>query len=65
MHGGINGGRICWSVLHTRCFGSVQSNYASKMKTCLDCPFYKLVKSEEGSALLSPSEVLRKLNPVE
>ena len=46
---GKNGGRACWRVAGTVCEGTVQSTFASKIKVCSVCEFYKIVKEEEGN----------------
>jgi len=55
VHGGTNAGRACWSVKHTLCGGSVQSNLAVKLSQCVSCEFYKLVTSEEPTMLSTSS----------
>ena len=47
INGGRNGGRCCWAVAGTLCFGKVQGTYAKKNKDCLDCGFYWTVADEE------------------
>lgn len=51
--GGVNrgqqGGRFCWAVTGTFCGGKVQGSFVQKQKSCTECDFYKLVKSEEGA----------------
>jgi hypothetical protein len=47
IHGGINGGRVCWVVTGTFCDGNVQGSFASKLSSCLECEFYKHVANEE------------------
>lgn len=53
VHDGINsgafGGRFCWAVAGTMCNGKVQGTFAEKRQSCVQCPFYKLVRAEEGS----------------
>lgn len=48
INGGTNGGRICWAVAGTFCDGQVQGTFAIKILTCIKCPFFQLVKQEEG-----------------
>jgi len=52
VHGGINGGRACWVVLRTKCYGSIQKTYEQKHSTCSGCDFYKSVIEEEETAFL-------------
>lgn len=47
---GMGSGRYCWKVAGTLCDGELQGTYAEKIKTCLECDFYKMVKSEEGKS---------------
>ena len=51
MNGGINGGRVCWSVAGTLCEGMVQGTYASKLGFCLKCDFCRLVLEEEQTQI--------------
>ncbi|HTS48102.1 MAG TPA: hypothetical protein VMH05_09165 [Bryobacteraceae bacterium] len=51
VNGGKNGGRICWAIAGTLCGGKVQGSFAQKMANCGQCPFYGLVKQEEGAAV--------------
>jgi hypothetical protein len=51
VHGGVNGGRVCWAIAGTLCDGRVQGSRASKMETCLACEFCLLVLKEEGASL--------------
>ncbi len=61
LHGGRCGGRACWAITGTLCGGKVQGTFASKMGSCLDCDFYKLVKHEEGFAFESIDSILNRL----
>jgi len=58
LHGGINGGRGCWALTGTFCGGSVQGTFATKLKNCLECEWYKLVASEEGKSLQNARAIL-------
>ena len=49
-HDGTNAGRSCWIVCGTLCQGQVQGTFAHKFKSCEQCDFYRLVKSEERAA---------------
>jgi hypothetical protein len=42
-------GRCCWRVAGTLCEGQVQGTYAKKLKTCIECEFFKQAQEEEGS----------------
>ena len=46
-YGGRNGGRCCWTVAGTYCFGEVQGTFAKKFKNCMECDFFWLVANEE------------------
>lgn len=48
-HDGVNAGRACWIMAGTFCNGVVQGSFAQKLDNCIECDFYKLVKSEEGA----------------
>jgi hypothetical protein len=58
---GKNGGRTCWAIAGTFCKGKVQGSYAKKIKDCLKCDFYQLVKREEGKDYLDSAKILRRL----
>lgn len=47
INGGTNGGRSCWAVAGTACFGKVQGTFAAKFGDCMDCEFFWTVASEE------------------
>jgi len=47
IHGGTNGGRSCWAVAGTFCFGEVQGTFANEFKNCMDCEFFWLIHGEE------------------
>jgi hypothetical protein len=42
-------GRYCWKIAGTLCGGVVQGTYATKLKNCVSCEFYKMVKVEQGN----------------
>jgi hypothetical protein len=46
-YGGRNGGRCCWTVAGTYCFGEVQGTFAKKFNNCMECDFFWRVASEE------------------
>ena len=49
VNNGKNAGRLCWYVAGTFCEGKVNGTFCQKLQTCLDCEFYKEVKSEENN----------------
>ena len=57
-NGGKNGGRACWAVTGTLCGGKVQGSFAMKLKNCMACDFYKLVKEEEGADYVYSKQIL-------
>jgi hypothetical protein len=61
LHGGECGGRACWAIGGTLCGGKVQGSFASKIKNCLECDFYHLVKCEEGDRFSSIDSILNRL----
>ena len=61
LHGGINGGRVCWAIAGTLCTGKVQGEYAEKIKECTDCEFYKQVHEWEGKDFLNVMKIFEKL----
>jgi hypothetical protein len=58
---GKNAGRTCWGVTGTLCGGKVQGSFAAKMSNCLECDFYKEVKTEEGKNLVGVKKILEKV----
>jgi len=61
LHGGINGGRVCWAICGTLCKGEVQGEYAKKIQKCTNCEFYKQVYKEEGKEFLFVRKIFEKL----
>jgi hypothetical protein len=47
INGGTNGGRCCWTIAGTFCFGEVQGTFARKIDDCMECKFFWLVADEE------------------
>ncbi|OGI01637.1 MAG: hypothetical protein A2104_03640 [Candidatus Melainabacteria bacterium GWF2_32_7] len=58
IHSGVNAGRACWIVAGTFCDESVQGAYEEKIKNCMDCGFYKLVKEEESDNFITSNILL-------
>ena len=61
VHGGVNGGRACWTIPHTLCGGTKQGNFGNKFDNCKMCEFYKLVKEEEKGKFQLSATILSKL----
>ena len=61
MHGGNLGGRVCWAISGTFCSGTKQGSFASKMKSCQTCNFFKVIQMEEGDYFESINSILRRL----
>ncbi len=49
VNGGINAGRICWSIPNTTCIGKPMGQLAEKKKYCFTCEFFYNVKDKEGN----------------
>jgi hypothetical protein len=47
INNGVNGGRFCWLVEQTMCFGVVEHSFLDKFERCLQCDFYKQVHRQE------------------
>jgi len=47
VHGGLNGGRLCWAVAGTLCAGRPEGP-EEKSRACRSCDFYRVVLREEG-----------------
>lgn len=58
LNGGTNGGRACWAVSGTFCNGQVEGKFATKVTTCLQCDFYKLVCREQGENFRGTAQIL-------
>lgn len=54
LHGGKNGGRVCWVVTGTKCKG----NSNLKIQDCLECVFYMKVKDEEKTHFKKINELM-------
>jgi hypothetical protein len=63
IHGGRNAGRACWAVSHTKCGGSTQGTFGKKFGNCMECDFYKMVKSEEQGSFKLSATILSQLQP--
>ena len=62
LHGGINGGRVCWAIAGTLCKGIVRGDYAKKMEDCTHCKFYEEVHKEEGKDFLFVWNIFKKMD---
>ncbi|UCC68447.1 MAG: GAF domain-containing sensor histidine kinase [Armatimonadota bacterium] len=49
VNGGVNAGRICWTVPGTVCDGEVHGDFVDKQDVCLKCKFFQQVRDEEGT----------------
>jgi hypothetical protein len=58
VHGGTGAGRACWVIAGTFCGGSVQGVFAEKIGTCIQCGFYKKVRSEEKANFKKPGRLI-------
>lgn len=58
VNDGKNAGRACWAVAGTLCNDVVQGDYASKIRSCMDCEFYVRVREEEGDRFVTGSELI-------
>ncbi len=61
VNGGKNAGRACWAIAGTFCGGEIQGNYVNKLKSCLQCDFYKQVQKEEGNQFVTGSELMERV----
>lgn len=62
INNGINGGRACWVIAGTYCDGQIQGSYIDKIKGCAGCEFIHMVSREEGDQIITPPEILKKIN---
>jgi hypothetical protein len=61
VHEGTNAGRACWVVAGTLCGGSVQGTFGAKYKSCEQCDFYQMVRTEEKGNFKFSSVLLARL----
>jgi len=61
IHGGLNGGRACWTISHTKCGGITQGAFGKKFNNCIECEFYKMVKKEEKASFQLSATILSRL----
>jgi hypothetical protein len=62
MYGGKFGGRCCWTVAGTFCFGEAQGTFARKFNDCMECDFFWLVAGEEEE--FTPSAAFKSSSPI-
>ena len=60
-HGGLNAGRACWTISHTKCGGTTQGGFGSKFRNCKECDFYNMVREEEKGSFQLSATILSKL----
>jgi signal transduction histidine kinase len=48
VNGGVNAGRICWTVPATSCDGEPHGDFVDKQEICLKCAFFHRVREEEA-----------------
>ncbi len=59
LNEGKNGGRACWALTGTLCGSKVQGAFATKIRNCMKCDFYKRVQSEQKSKFLTTAKILK------
>ncbi len=59
INNGMNAGRSCWVVAGTFCGDKVQGTFAEKLRTCMDCDFYAMVRKEEGYHFVTPIDLIK------
>ncbi|OGQ96045.1 MAG: hypothetical protein A2521_14330 [Deltaproteobacteria bacterium RIFOXYD12_FULL_57_12] len=52
INAGFKGGRFCWQVSGTLCPGKVQGVFASTIKSCFQCPFFREVVRQGGNIFI-------------
>lgn len=62
INDGVNGGRSCWVVSRTLCFGEIQGDFSVKLRGCIQCGFYTLVREEQGIAYINTIKILKRMN---
>jgi hypothetical protein len=61
VHGGKNGGRVCWVLAGTYCNGEPQGTFVQKFTDCSICDFYNQVRQEEGRKFEPSTSLIRML----
>lgn len=61
IHGGKNGGRVCWAISGTFCGGMIKGTFAEDIINCVDCDFFKLVQCEEEELFESIESIFRRI----
>jgi hypothetical protein len=61
IHGGVNGGRACWTISHAKCDGTTQGAFGAKFRNCKGCDFYNMVREEEKGSFQLSATILAKL----
>lgn len=61
IHCGHNAGRACWAITGTLCGNEIQGTFAKKLKSCVECDFYKAVKEEESNNFI-PNNIFFELS---
>jgi len=56
LNHGEKAGRICWIIAGTMCDGKPSGSFVTKIATCMNCPFYRLVVKEEGRGIVIRSK---------
>ena len=57
INGGMNGGRFCWAMGGTFCFGEVRGSHARKIQGCMDCDFFWMVADGEDDFIISTNSL--------
>ncbi len=61
IHGGKNGGRVCWIISGTKCGGRIKRTFIPKSMVCKFCDFKKIVIHEERHNFIVSDEFMKML----
>jgi hypothetical protein len=62
IHGGKNGGRVCWAIQKTLSCGGIRLQNDYQWDNCKKCSFYWEVLSEEQDNYSSIHQIMQKIN---
>ncbi len=62
VNGGRNGGRACWALAGSFSGRGVCGTLAAKISDCMDCSFFGLVGSEEGSDYMGAKAIFARIH---
>lgn len=62
LHGGLNGGRVCWAIAGSFSGKQPSCTFVARMGGCESCTFYKMVRVMESSDYKQVNDILNICN---